>query len=57
MGFLEIAMGSAGKLEYLLLLSKDLDFLTQGKYDRCTAEMIEIKQMLATFIKKLRSNC
>ena len=55
--FLEIAMGSASELEYLLLLSKDLDFLTQSEYDRCTAEVVEIKQMLATFIKKLRSNC
>lgn len=49
-------MGSASELEYLLLLSKDLDFITQSEYDRCITEVVEIKQMLATFIKKLRSN-
>lgn len=55
--FLEIAMGSASELEYLLLLSKDLAFLPQSEYDECIAEVIEIKQMLASFIRKLRSDC
>ena len=54
--FLEIAMGSASELEYLLLLSKDLNFLTDKLYTVGTSEIIEIKQMLATFIKKVRSD-
>jgi four helix bundle protein len=54
--FLEIAMGSASELEYLVLLSKDLNFLTDKLYTPLTSEIVQIKQMLATFIKKVRSD-
>ena len=54
--FLEIAMGSASELEYLLLLSKELNFLNDKLYTTLTFETTEIKQMLATFIKKVRSD-
>ena len=54
--FLEIAMGSASELEYLVLLSKDLNFCDNNVYNSLTSEIIEIKQMLATFIKKIRSD-
>ena len=54
--FLEIAMGSASELEYLVLLSKDLKFFSDKLYTALTSEIIEIKQMLATFIKKVRSD-
>jgi four helix bundle protein len=53
--FLEIAMGSASELEYLILLSKDLNFFTGKLYTALTSEITEIKQMLATFIKKVRT--
>ena len=55
--FLEIAMGSASELEYLVLLSKELNFLHNAVYNSLTAEIIEIKQMLGTLIKKIRSTC
>jgi four helix bundle protein len=55
--FLEIAMGSASELEYLVLLSKELNFLDNAVYNSLTAEIIEIKQMLGTLIKKIRSTC
>ena len=54
--FLEIAMGSASELEYLLLLSKELNFLSDKLYTAMISETTEIKQMLATFIKKVRSD-
>ena len=54
--FLEIAMGSASELEYLLLLSKDLNFCDNKVYNSLTAEIVEVKQMLATFIKKIRAD-
>jgi len=54
--FLEIAMGSASELEYLILLSKELNFFDDVVYNALTAEIIEIKQMLATLIKKLRAD-
>jgi four helix bundle protein len=54
--FLEIAMGSASELEYLILLSKELNFFDDKLYNAFNAEIIGIKQMLATLIKKLRAD-
>jgi len=52
--FLEIAMGSASELEYLFLLSNDLNLLERSDFEVLTSKVIEIKQMLASFIKRLR---
>lgn len=52
--FLEIAFGSTSEVEYLLLLSKDLSLLDTSTYERINGEVIEIKRMLATFIKTIR---
>ena len=52
--FLEIAFGSTSEVEYLLLLSKDLSLLDTSTYERINDEVIEIKRMLATFIKTIR---
>jgi four helix bundle protein len=54
--FLQIAMGSAAELEYHLLLSRDLGTLDEVNYNRLSQETIEIKQMLTSFIKKLKAN-
>jgi len=54
--FLDISMGSASELEYLILLTKDLDMLSQTDYANLTSGVIEIKRMLATFIKRLRAD-
>ncbi len=54
--FLEIAMGSASELEYLVLLSKELYFFDDNVYDTLIVEIIGIKQMLATLIKKLTAD-
>ena len=54
--FLEISMGSASELEYLLLLTRDLNLLNSSDYTELTNEVIEVKRMLASFIKKLRAD-
>ncbi len=54
--FLNIALGSAGELQYHLLLSHDLGFLDELTHDRLADEVSEIKRMLASFIKKLRAD-
>jgi four helix bundle protein len=54
--FLEIAMGSASELEYLLRLSNDLNFLDKADSDGFTTDVIEIKKMLASFIRNLRAD-
>ncbi len=53
--FMQISMGSASEVEYLLLLSFELDILSKDKYSKLNNQIIEIKRMLASFIKRLRS--
>ena len=53
--FLTIAMGSASELEYHLLLSRDLNFLTVDTHETLTAQTVEIKRMLTSLIQKLRA--
>lgn len=52
--FLDIAMGSACEVEYLLLLSKDLGYLTLNDYTRLSEGIIEVKKMTASFIQRMR---
>ena len=54
--FLQIAMGSASELEYHLLLAHDLRLLKDAAYEPIAADVIEVKRMLATFIKKLKAD-
>jgi four helix bundle protein len=54
--FLQIAMGSATELEYHLLLSHDLGILNDIDYENLSRETIEVKQMLTSFIKKLKAD-
>jgi four helix bundle protein len=54
--FLQIAMGSAAELEYHLLLSHDLEFINDYDYENLSKETVEIKQMLSSFIKKLKAD-
>jgi four helix bundle protein len=53
--FLEISMGSASELEYLLLLTHDLKLLNTANYHQLTIDVAEVKKMLASFIMKLRA--
>ena len=49
-------MGSASELEYLLLLSHDLKVLDQEHYRDLDGLAVEIKRMLAGFLKKICGN-
>ncbi|MFC1780388.1 four helix bundle protein [Patescibacteria group bacterium] len=53
--FLQIAMGSACKIEYLFLLSKELEYLKEKEYSEVNNRIIEVKKMLASFLKNKRS--
>ena len=53
--FLQIAMGSASELEYHLLLAGDLEFLGTEASNRLMGDAIEIKRMLTTLIRKVRT--
>jgi len=51
--FLQIAMGSASEVEYHLLLAHDLEYIDYSTYENMNKETIDVKRMLASFIKKL----
>jgi four helix bundle protein len=54
--FLNISMGSASELEYLLFLARDLGLLTDTVYEKLSDEVVEIKKMLTSFIQKLKAD-
>jgi four helix bundle protein len=52
--FLNIALGSANEAEYFLILSKDLKYLDENKYNNLFTLVNEIKGMLISLINKVR---
>jgi four helix bundle protein len=54
--FFVIAMGSASEVEYLLLLARDLNYLSEEKHQTLTADLVEVRRMLNAFIQKLKTN-
>ena len=54
--FLNTAAGPLFELEYFALLSRDLDLLPAGLYERLTANIAETQQMLASLIRKVESS-
>ena len=53
--FLDISMGSANEVEYHLLLARDLGYLEAANWSELTERTVEIKRMLASFLKTLRA--
>ena len=53
--FLNISMGSASEVEYLLLLSYDLHYL-KDKYQILNENLIEIRKMLNVFMQKIEDD-
>jgi len=47
------AMGSASEVEYHLFLARDLGYIPRADHDRLSAAVTEVKQMLASLIRKL----
>ena len=54
--FLEIAMGSASELEYLLLLAHDLALIDDHDHTAINNQVTEIKRMLSALITRLRTS-
>lgn len=51
--FSVMATGSASELEYQLILSKDLQYLSEAIYKELQNELIEIRKMIHSFIKNI----
>ena len=54
--YFSIAMGSAGELEYLLLLAHDLGYLQASVYQSIQSNLVETRKMLNVFIQTLKVN-
>ena len=54
--FVQIAMGSASETEYQLILARDLEFLPKDSYEKLHTEVEEVKRMLASLLKTIRTN-
>jgi len=54
--FLQVAVGSAGELEYDSLLAMDLDFLQRIQGERLEDEVTEVKRMLTGLIRHVASD-
>ena len=53
--FLLMAMGSASELENHLQLARDLDFLSEADFKRLNDATTEIKRMLASLLKTIKT--
>jgi len=51
--YLYISSGSAHELEYLILVSKDLNFISENLYFKLNSDINEIKKMVAALIRKV----
>ena len=54
--FLDIAMGSANEVEYLVYLAAELGFVEAKASRQLAADVSEIKRMLSSLIVKLRAD-
>jgi four helix bundle protein len=54
--FVQNAMGSSSEVEYHFLLAKDLDYLAADRYATLDDEITRIKRMLASLLRRIRSN-
>ncbi len=54
--FFQIALGSAHETEYLLILSKDLNYLKEESFKELIGLVNEVKAILITLIKNSKQN-
>jgi four helix bundle protein len=54
--FLNTALGSANESEYFLILSKDLQYLSEQEFNVLYSIINEIKSMLISLISKIRAS-
>ncbi|MBN1537233.1 MAG: four helix bundle protein [Anaerolineales bacterium] len=53
--FITIAIGSASETEYLLILSNELGYMKQTDFDHLIKNLTEMKQMLISLLKKVKT--
>lgn len=53
--FLQISLGSANEVEYHLILAHDLDILDAALFEQLLQDLVEVKKMLASLLRRLRA--
>ena len=53
--YLQMVLGSASELEYQLLLANDLQYLAHSDYERLEARITEVKRMLSSLMRRVRT--
>ena len=53
--FLQIATGSAGEVEYQLLVSHELGYLGEADYHGLSRDVVEVRRMLAGLILRVEA--
>jgi four helix bundle protein len=53
--YIQIAIGSSSEVEYFILLARDLSFLNNDEFNEFSIKITEIKRMLSSLRKKVRS--
>ncbi|HEY2233910.1 MAG TPA: four helix bundle protein, partial [Candidatus Angelobacter sp.] len=51
--FVRIALGSASELDYHLLLSRDIGFMSSDDFTSSTAKLTEVRKMLTSFLQSV----
>ena len=51
--FLGFATGSLSEVEYLIMLTYDLGYITENRYNTLITEVIELRKMLVTYSSRL----
>ncbi len=54
--FLYISKGSCAETKYHLLLSKDLNYISDQDYEKLNQQLTEISKMISSLINYLKSN-
>ena len=54
--FLQMSLGSANEIEYQLLLSADLKYITKEQYDSLSMKINYIRRMIINFIAKVKGS-
>ena len=53
--YLNISFGSASELEYLLILAKDLEYISEDVFMNISTEIVSVKKQLYHLIMKLNA--
>jgi four helix bundle protein len=54
--FLQIAFGSVSEVDYHLILARDLGFIASVDYETLYHDVVEVRKMLASLIRKVQSD-